>query len=69
MGNATPVQSGAGDSEMITKQRGKQRLLVVKIHFLFLFIIGKLHLTKDFRFRSLYCSKKKKYFKILTTSW
>lgn len=59
MGNVTPVQSDAGSSEMISEQWGGGRLVVVKIHFLFLFIIGKLHLTRDFRFRSLYCSKKK----------
>lgn len=69
MGSVTLVQSDAGDNEMIPGQRGTRKALVVKIHFLFLFIIGKLHLTKDFRFRSLYCSKKKKNFKILTTSW
>lgn len=60
MGSVTLVQSDAGDNEMIPGQRGTRKALVVKIHFLFLFIIGKLHLTKDFRFRSLYCSKKKK---------
>lgn len=39
--------------------KGTRCLVVFEIHFLFLFIIGKLHLMKDFRFRSLYYSKKK----------
>lgn len=33
--------------------KATRNLVIFKIHFLFLFIIGRLHLMKDFRFRSL----------------
>lgn len=60
MGSLMLATSGSGDSKvdhLVVK--GSRNLVIFKIHFLFLFIIGKLNLMKDFRFRSLYCSKKK----------
>lgn len=46
------------DDSRVNNTEGELSLVLFKIHFLFLFIIGKLY-YEDFRFRSLYYSKKK----------